>query len=633
MLSSNYNMLHQHRKDCPPEETVDRIRTILREAKIDVHESYYFASSERLHSVRLDFSDLPGCGCNGKGTTKLLAQASAYAELMERLQNRFLNGFMENYGAMPKPEYSLDPPDQIKIPIRKYLREHPGFLQWFFTQPVNNVPFPGNCEVICLPYVDFQKQTMVYLPYSLQLGNSRWSLMLNRVGSTGMCAGNSYYEAICQGICEIFERYVMRQAFSGSLCEFPTIPPEAWIDRPIYPIIQEVYAKGLTVTIKDCSLGGRFPVIGTIIADDTNNGILRFGSDPCMDIALERCLTESFQGTLDKRYPKQRIPIKLSPKQFQGPPFFNSAKNRLYQFIQCMKNGSSDIPVNMLLSPAAKGLPAGFADRVDTNHKAFNFVTKRINDFGGRVFIRDVSFLGFPSFHVFVEGMSDTLISPFTDRQAENMFKRSKKQSVRGCILHLTRASEEEISNCVTALETEWKAAEDDPIQYELRKETPFFSWASGLIISPFWNCSFLEQGDFLLSLLFHRIGDYKRAFKYLRDNLQRTGYNLQNSRYFEGALEYFRLMAEGWKVPDIQRHLREMFNDDLTEEITADLSDRKNAFQYMRLPDCMQCDKCPINEFCHYEDWLRIQNTVRSKLSQFNQSDRSIIYNSLKGV
>ncbi|MCX8131582.1 MAG: YcaO-like family protein [Clostridia bacterium] len=626
-------MIHQYRKDCPPEETVDRIRTILQNAKINVHESYYLASSDRLHAVRLDLSDLPGCGCNGKGTTRQLALASAYAELMERLQNRFMNGFMEYYGKMPKLEYSLDPPDQIHVPVHKYLKEQPGFLQWFIAPPIDNVPFPNDCEVICLPYFDFEKQCMVNLPYSLQFGNARWSLMLNRIGSTGMCAGNSFYEAVCQGLCEIMERYVMRQAFSDSLYEFPTVPLEVWADRPIYPVIQEIRAKGLTVMIKDCSLGGCFPVIGTVLIDNENKGVLRYGSDPNIDIALERCLTESFQGTLDKRYPKQRIPIKLSHKQFQGPPFFDSAKNRLFQFVRCVKNGSSEIPVNMLVSSFAKGLPAGFADRVNTSREAFEFVVRRIHDLGGKIFIRDVSFLSFPSFHVFVEGMSNALIPPISQGQVENMFKRSKKQSDRWCILHLSHASEQELNACILALETEWKAAEDDPLQYELRKEIPLFSWMAGLIISPSWDCSFLEQGDFLLSLLFHRIGDYKHAYKYLRDNLRRTGYDLQNKKYFAGVLEYFRLMADGWAISDIRHHLKEIYDEDLASEIIADLCDRKNAFQYMRLPDCGQCNKCPINKFCHYEDWLQVQNSVRSRLSRFNQAEQTAMYNSLKEV
>ncbi len=65
--------------------------------------------------------------------------------------------------------------------------------------------------------------------------------------------------------------------------------------------------------MKDCSLGLGFPVIGTVVIfKDKNKYAFKFGSDPDMAIALERCLTEFFQG---RRifYDDHACPNKYSP--------------------------------------------------------------------------------------------------------------------------------------------------------------------------------------------------------------------------------------------------------------------------------------------------------------------------------
>ena len=184
-------------------------------------------------------------------------------------------------------------------------------------------------------------------------------------------------------------------------------------------------------------------------------------------------------------------------------------------------------------------------------------------------------------------------------------------------MLRLTRSSEQEIATCAAALEAEWKAAEDDPLRYELRNNTPAFSWAAGLILTPSYDCSFLEQGDFLLSLLYHRVGDHKRAFEYLDRNLRRVACPPGRNVYFLGVLSYFRMMGEGLEGADVWESLKDMLGEDLATEIMEDLGDRRQAFRYLRLPECGYCPQCPITDVCCYEGWRRVQTAVRSRLAQ----------------
>ena len=83
----NYNNI---RKDCLPQETIERIERILDRNGIKTYISEQKKASPQIYSVRIEFSNFKGLGTNGKGITKELAIASAYAELMERLQSGLL---------------------------------------------------------------------------------------------------------------------------------------------------------------------------------------------------------------------------------------------------------------------------------------------------------------------------------------------------------------------------------------------------------------------------------------------------------------------------------------------------------------------------------------------------------------
>ena len=79
-----------NRKECKPEETVKKIKRILKKFKINVTEKEMININNSFYSTRLELKGIKGVGTNGKGITKEYALASAYAEFMERLQSNFL---------------------------------------------------------------------------------------------------------------------------------------------------------------------------------------------------------------------------------------------------------------------------------------------------------------------------------------------------------------------------------------------------------------------------------------------------------------------------------------------------------------------------------------------------------------
>ncbi|MGE5632176.1 MAG: hypothetical protein ACM3TR_13920, partial [Caulobacteraceae bacterium] len=77
-------------KECVPSETVGRIKGILNEMNIELEEHWDDTEVDGFYTLRANIPGT-GLGTNGKGATREYAQASAYAEFMERLQNDYLS--------------------------------------------------------------------------------------------------------------------------------------------------------------------------------------------------------------------------------------------------------------------------------------------------------------------------------------------------------------------------------------------------------------------------------------------------------------------------------------------------------------------------------------------------------------
>ena len=76
-------------KETSPENTVKRIKKILKKNNVEVEKNWTKKSSVGTYSLRLCIKGT-NLGQNGKGMTKEFALASAYAEFLERYQNGML---------------------------------------------------------------------------------------------------------------------------------------------------------------------------------------------------------------------------------------------------------------------------------------------------------------------------------------------------------------------------------------------------------------------------------------------------------------------------------------------------------------------------------------------------------------
>ena len=97
-------------KDASPEVTVNRIRTLLEKVGVRTREVLYenqgLSYSNRISLDNPGFETLD-IGTNGKGMSYDFSMASGYAELMERLQNKFLVNEAMRYSNLLSDTYSL----------------------------------------------------------------------------------------------------------------------------------------------------------------------------------------------------------------------------------------------------------------------------------------------------------------------------------------------------------------------------------------------------------------------------------------------------------------------------------------------------------------------------------------------
>lgn len=288
-----------------PKETNEKILSLLESMDIKV-EIVEINNDEQTYSCHIKAyynNNFIGYS-NGKGKNRDYALASGLAEFMERLSNDYLkppNFTMINEELMKKSfknfgfnvhndEKLLNLNEFFSQDIAKeYYKNYGEFTFLPFrhdTIPLNQMKVP------CMPYENVLNSSDVqYLPFY----GFGCSFVL---GSNGMCAGNVFKEAMTEGISELYERNANMSLLMGKYEHCPNIPIEELKDYPEYLEIIHYFEKnGFSFTLKDYSLGGKFPVIGVVLKNlNTGKNYVNVASFPVFHIAVERCFTEIFQN-------------------------------------------------------------------------------------------------------------------------------------------------------------------------------------------------------------------------------------------------------------------------------------------------------------------------------------------------
>ena len=322
-------------KDDTPVTTVKRIKDILNKLGIKTIEKYYSPGINGLFSCRITIRGTE-IGQNGKGTTPEYALASGYAEFIERLSTGFL------------------------IPFEAGDKTDEGY-----------------------PFVNIKNDNTIYISESTYRGC---------IFTNGSCAGNSKPEALTQGISELMERYASRRVITDKLTP-PVIPEKNLQSVPeVYQTICRIREnKDYYIRIVDASLGMGLPVVGALLADKTRKSeCIRFGAHPRFETALERAITELYQGVgLDEH------PITTSAG-FEYEDIISGERN----WFNSLKSGIGKVSYKFFLDNPDWEYKEWKEAPVTTKGQ-YEYLLDLCENLGFDLYVRNCSFYGFDVFHVF----------------------------------------------------------------------------------------------------------------------------------------------------------------------------------------------------------------------------------------
>lgn len=391
-------------KDSSPIETVKRIQSILADRGIEVEESWFDSGVKGCYCLRVSVKGAD-FGSNGKGITKELARASGYAELMERMQAGYVRRQYFRKSVLQYADAMSVSLDQLDEKCGKWIAQIADGISELFPQQVSHASVFkkviesdsfDDTSIRLLPFYDATEGQMTYFPQKI---------VSSLYSTSGLAAGNTFDEAIVQGFSEIIERRNVIAAFFRDITP-PTIPDE-YLARytTAYDTIQFLRNSGLDVTVKDCSFGAPYPILAVVAIDKANHSYqVRMGAHPVFEIAIERCLTEMFQGhTL-----KNAADI--------SDLFIGNAKQRpVSELVALLTKGYGKYAASFFSgTPSYEFKP--FPDRSKmTNHQLVGEILSYVKSLGHHFLVRSVAHFGFPSIRIIIPGFSEALPNQLLD--------------------------------------------------------------------------------------------------------------------------------------------------------------------------------------------------------------------------
>ena len=315
---------NRHGKCDTPGNTIKRIKQGLERLGLKAEYSP-FKVSDDLYWGRV-WIDSIKIICEGKGVTHQLSEASAYAELTERLSaGMFYPVFEEQVRFNIPALYSEKTTRFLNFEWMKgYVKAHQDELEDRL-----------RIEDLLANETHLSKEDIEDIKGSDMAGHwvDGYSIIRQKEikvpvkfisyihGSNGMAAGNTIEEAMVQAACEIFERYAQIRTIKPEK-EIPTIDKSS-VENPLIQEMIRFYEKQrINVLIKDLSFGEIFPVLGVLYINENlrpdrlEHKIFIPGASLNPDEGLTRCFTEGMQGrtTLKKSRPKLDKPLTAKSK-------------------------------------------------------------------------------------------------------------------------------------------------------------------------------------------------------------------------------------------------------------------------------------------------------------------------------
>lgn len=579
-------------KDNSPVDTVARIKDILRIHSIETEEKWNPTNVPYCYAMSVK---IPGTifSVNGKGLTPEFALASGYGELMERLQMGHVNGgngkldgdFAQEADLLEKASAAelLNRNRKWYELLSEQLYKRTG-IKMTAEQIISQYPEKDG-TISAIPYFDLTTGTKELLPVRL----------CKRVYTTnGSAAGNSPEEALVQAISEIVERNHQIRIITENLT-LPDIPEEV-IQKyaAANSIIQYVRSKGYRVIIKDASLGTRFPVVcACFINEQTGRYHTHFGAYPVFEIALERAMTETFQGRNIDNFCKYEdfIPGKKDPHEFAG--LFNEMMLGNWKKTADFFSGTPRYPYD----PSA-----GFDGT--NNKELLRQCISHFRQMGLNVLVRDSSCLGFCTYQVLIPGYSEMFAHRICVNKDDHRYASYAAKTLR----NPSKASMQDMLGLLMHLE-------------QLKAIPSNLSGMHGFsAISKLPAKLSKQEDDFLMSAslayVYYALGKHSDTIRCIDAMIPRS----DNVPYLICLKQYLTLLQAGYQQEQI-RHILNLFHTHQTvEQLFHCLLNKQNPIDQFIVHCDMGCSNhCPLAASCCHKRSLELGALLSEKMTELD--------------
>lgn len=580
-------------KDAHPLDTVKRIKSILEAHQIKTEEYWGTSDVPHCHSLRINISGT-AIGANGKGVNREFALASGYGELMERLQlgliwrNKVqIEGGASSCEAQSQTVKVADLYDRNSTwydALAKKLQESTGVS--VTGRDVLKQYTDANGNVQATPFYCITTKTKEYLPTAL---------CKDVYATSGGAAGNTMEEAMVQALSEIVERNHKLRIIMEDIA-VPEIPDEVLQSCTVaYEIISFLRSNGYKVIVKDCSLETRFPVICVCIIDvNTGKYHTHFGANPSFQIALQRTLTECFQGRNIRNITRH--------EDFSEPQKRFDVRCLL---IELVSGTSEKTPQFFFKEPAQMYCrTVGFSGT--TNQERLKECISYFKELGYDVLARDSSTLGFPTCQIIIPGYSEALPQRILNQFNDNHYGLFASRALRNPVA----ASHEDLFGLMMHL------AQSNKLRVGGLES---FTTESGIPAT----LSVAEE-EYLMSLALahinYTLGRTKDTITYVNRAIH-TNVS-ENVEYLICFKRYLSMKLAGYSEEEIEKILQQFHKAETREQIYSFLRANGNPLDPIVLRCDLQCaPTCPLYNSCKKKYADELVQLIINKAKALDQS------------
>ena len=568
-------------KDRDPKETVAKIQEILNGLGIQVREKWHDSGVEGCYSMTLRaIKGLPST--NGKGVSREFARASAYAEFIERIQAGIYPISYQSIQRDKKTNLHTYAPDGRYMTVEELIAEgewmdhiisaykRPNLNRQSLAMLCKAFACADDGKILTVPFYSLFEKKHVYLPIDF---------VGRMYTANGNCAGNTKEEAWVHALAEMMERNATQKyLISGAAA--PRIPEETLRKFPtVSRILDQVKAEGrYDVTVFDYSIGNNFPVVSTRIIDKKNqNYHVNVAADPVLEIAVQRTLTELFQGrglhNLITRHDGRIL------KQITDFSVTHNVQNQL-------QNSSGLYTADYFAEELTCTRPlAEFPDNSNkTNKELLAYMLGLYKALGKPVYVRNYSYLGFHSYKFVVPGFSETKFVCLGERIPEYALG----DSVRETFKNAPAATDEELL---------WMLRYNDSTKTLFGRYNSF-SINAGI---PIAGTDSALMCHVTRAYAAYRLQKYRDAINYMQPVVN-GGADEGLRDYFACVNQYLKMKADGISEDKIKVILYKFCMAPCVENLYEKLDQGLTPYEdYLVRCDLSSCASCRYESVCCY--------------------------------